>query len=71
MTAIKAAEGEAYDYLPKPFEFAGLMKRAARACGGQTAAHRCVWMPAKACKMTCLCWRRTAQMQALYRLVAR
>lgn len=31
MTAIKATEKEAYDYLPKPFDLPDLMKRAARA----------------------------------------
>lgn len=31
MTAIQAAEVEAYDYLPKPFDLPDLMKRAARA----------------------------------------
>ncbi len=31
MTAIKAAEAQAYDYLPKPFDLPDLMKRTARA----------------------------------------
>ncbi|AUQ70361.1 response regulator [Phaeobacter inhibens] len=31
MTAIKAAEAEAYDYLPKPFDLPELMKRTAKA----------------------------------------
>ena len=31
MTAIKANEAEAYDYLPKPFDLPDLMKRTARA----------------------------------------
>jgi CheY-like chemotaxis protein len=31
MTAIQAAEAEAYDYLPKPFDLPDLMKRTARA----------------------------------------
>lgn len=31
MTAIQAAEADAYDYLPKPFDLPDLMKRAARA----------------------------------------
>ena len=31
MTAIQAAEAEAYDYLPKPFDLPDLMKRASRA----------------------------------------
>lgn len=35
MTAIQAAEAEAYDYLPKPFDLPDLMKRTARV-GKQT-----------------------------------
>ena len=31
MTAIQAAEKDAYDYLPKPFDLPDLMKRAGRA----------------------------------------
>ena len=31
MTAIKAAEADAYDYLPKPFDLPELMKRTAKA----------------------------------------
>ena len=31
MTAIQAAEADAYDYLPKPFDLPDLMKRTARA----------------------------------------
>ena len=31
MTAIQAAEAEAFDYLPKPFDLPDLMKRASRA----------------------------------------
>jgi two-component system, NtrC family, nitrogen regulation response regulator GlnG len=31
MTAIQAAEADAFDYLPKPFDLPDLMKRAARA----------------------------------------
>ena len=35
MTAIKAAEAEAFDYLPKPFDLPELMKRTARALAAQ------------------------------------
>ena len=35
MTAIQAAEADAYDYLPKPFDLPDLMKRAARALDRQ------------------------------------
>ena len=31
MTAIKATEANAFDYLPKPFDLPDLMKRTARA----------------------------------------
>ncbi len=34
MTAIQAAEAEAYDYLPKPFDLPDLMKRVARGLSG-------------------------------------
>ncbi|WP_108481952.1 response regulator [Oceaniglobus ichthyenteri] len=70
MTAIQAAEAEAFDYLPKPFDLPDLMKRAARALevkrhvppprdpGEQPADD----LPLVG---------RTPAMQALYRLVAR
>jgi two-component system nitrogen regulation response regulator GlnG len=72
MTAIQAAEAEAFDYLPKPFDLPDLMKRAARAleakrrapaprpAGGGEAANDDLPLVG-----------RTPQMQALYRLVAR
>ncbi|MDF0602055.1 response regulator [Psychromarinibacter sp. C21-152] len=70
MTAIQAAEKDAYDYLPKPFDLPDLMKRAARALevkrrappkrtGGEQAQDD---LPLVG---------RTPAMQALYRLVAR
>jgi two-component system nitrogen regulation response regulator GlnG len=71
MTAIQAAEAEAYDYLPKPFDLPDLMKRSARALdlkrrmpARPTAAPREVGddLPLVG---------RTAVMQSLYRLVAR
>ncbi|APG46897.1 response regulator [Phaeobacter porticola] len=37
MTAIKAAEAEAYDYLPKPFDLPELMKRTAKALAEKRA----------------------------------
>ena len=37
MTAIQAAEAEAFDYLPKPFDLPDLMKRCARALEQKTA----------------------------------
>jgi len=70
MTAIQAAEKEAYDYLPKPFDLPDLMKRSARAL---EIKHR-----ARAPKVVGPETRdelplvgRTPAMQALYRLVAR
>ena len=72
MTAIQAAEAEAYDYLPKPFDLPDLMKRAARALetkrrapvarSGAVASEGGDDLPLVG---------RTPQMQALYRLVAR
>ena len=70
MTAIQAAEAEAYDYLPKPFDLPDLMKRAARALEikrripqpRSDAAEESSDLPLVG---------RTAAMQGLYRLVAR
>ncbi|WP_282021919.1 sigma-54-dependent transcriptional regulator [Ruegeria faecimaris] len=71
MTAIQAAEAEAYDYLPKPFDLPDLMKRTARALeqkqrtpsdAGNTSQERPEELPLVG---------RTPVMQALYRLVAR
>jgi two-component system nitrogen regulation response regulator GlnG len=74
MTAIQAAEAEAYDYLPKPFDLPDLMKRTAKALEtrqrllaggamrGPNVAERPEDLPLVG---------RTPAMQALYRLVAR
>ncbi len=71
MTAIQAAEAEAYDYLPKPFDLPDLMKRTARALElkrhapanhGPEQAERPDDLPLVG---------RTPVMQALYRLVAK
>lgn len=74
MTAIQAAEAEAYDYLPKPFDLPDLMKRAARAL----EVKRRVNMPVREASTPrdtpsedLPLVGRTAQMQTLYRLVAR
>ncbi len=69
MTAIKAAEADAYDYLPKPFDLPDLMKRAARALEEKPRVPtvRDVEAPADDLPLV----GRTAAMQALYRLVAR
>lgn len=73
MTAIQAAEAEAWDYLPKPFDLPDLMKRAARALEARRRA------PTRPVAATAArepgddlpLVGRTPAMQALYRLVAR
>ncbi len=70
MTAIQAAEKDAYDYLPKPFDLPDLMKRAARALEIKRR------LPAARAPVGVLqddlpLVGRTPAMQALYRLVAR
>ena len=70
MTAIQAAEAEAYDYLPKPFDLPDLMKRAARALETKRRAPaRKVEEREQSDDLPLV--GRTAVMQALYRLVAR
>lgn len=69
MTAIQAAEAEAFDYLPKPFDLPDLMKRSARALEQKRVA-RPVAVPREAGEDLPLVGR-TPAMQALYRLVAR
>jgi two-component system, NtrC family, nitrogen regulation response regulator GlnG len=70
MTAIQAAEAEAYDYLPKPFDLPDLMKRSARALD---IKRRAQVKPAVAREVgdDLPLVGRTPAMQALYRLVAR
>ncbi|MCB1367492.1 MAG: response regulator [Rhodobacteraceae bacterium] len=68
MTAIKAEQAEAYDYLPKPFDLPDLMKRSARALERKQQARRGAdrtggdELPLVG---------RTPVMQELYRVVAR
>jgi two-component system, NtrC family, nitrogen regulation response regulator GlnG len=70
MTAIQAAEAEAYDYLPKPFDLPDLMKRAARALEQKRrVAPRVAEVRTAGDDLPLV--GRTALMQALYRLVAR
>lgn len=71
MTAIQAAEAQAYDYLPKPFDLPDLMKRTARALeqkrkSPQSAADDAGERPDELPLVG-----RTPVMQALYRLVAK
>jgi two-component system nitrogen regulation response regulator GlnG len=74
MTAIQAAEADAYDYLPKPFDLPDLMKRAAkaletkrRAAPPPRPARSAEEVPGGDLPLV----GRTPVMQALYRLVAR
>lgn len=69
-TAVRAAEAEAYDYLPKPFDLPDLMRRAARALDTKRRAPPRRTEPAEQGGDLPLVGR-TPAMQALYRLVAR
>ena len=73
MTAIQAAEADAYDYLPKPFDLPDLMKRAARAL--EVKRHAGLAKPAPKDRSDATSdlplVGRTPAMQTLYRLVAR
>ena len=73
MTAIKAAEANAFDYLPKPFDLPDLMKRTARALDRQGSAPRAMSTPtgADGDRDDLPMVGRTPVMQALYGLVAR
>lgn len=69
MTAIQAAEAEAYDYLPKPFDLPDLMKRASKAL---EVKRRATPQPVSDGDTDDLpLVGRTPLMQNLYRLVAR
>ncbi|SEW08591.1 two-component system, NtrC family, nitrogen regulation response regulator GlnG [Cognatiyoonia koreensis] len=71
MTAIQAAEADAYDYLPKPFDLPDLMKRAARALDVKRRAPvaRATGDADPSGDLPLV--GRTPAMQGLYRLVAR
>ena len=72
MTAIQAAEADAFDYLPKPFDLPDLMKRAARALEvkRRVSTHQPTGGDeGKSDDLPLV--GRTPAMQALYRLVAR
>jgi len=71
MTAIQAAEAEAYDYLPKPFDLPDLMKRSARALDLKRRAPARPAIVNRDAGDDLPLVGRTAVMQALYRLVAR
>lgn len=70
MTAIQAAEAEAFDYLPKPFDLPDLMKRSSKALEQKRRAPKVVVVAREAGDDLPLVGR-TPAMQALYRLVAR
>lgn len=71
MTAIQAAEADAYDYLPKPFDLPDLMKRAARALSQKRRAAPSVEPAPRGAGDDLPLVGRTPAMQSLYRLVAR
>jgi len=71
MTAIKAAEAEAYDYLPKPFDLPDLMKRTARALERSGTQRRPVQVGEQGDRDDLPLVGRTPVMQSLYRVVAR
>ncbi len=70
MTAIQAAEAEAFDYLPKPFDLPDLMKRSARALEQKRRAPK-IAVPVREEVEDLPLVGRTPAMQALYRLVAK
>ena len=71
MTAIKAAEAQAYDYLPKPFDLPDLMKRTARALDRSGASRKVVQTGNEKDEDDLPMVGKTAVMQALYRVIAR
>jgi two-component system nitrogen regulation response regulator GlnG len=70
-TAIQAAEAEAYDYLPKPFDLPDLMKRAARALEVKRRAPVRREAPDDGADTDLPLIGRSPAMQAIYQLVAR
>ena len=71
MTAIQAAEAEAFDYLPKPFDLPDLMKRAQRALEQKRRLHTPPPAAPRDMGDDLPLVGRTPAMQSLYRLVAR
>ena len=71
VTAIQAAEAEAYDYLPKPFDLPDLMKRAGRALDVKRRAVPAASDPTDTTAEELPLVGRTPAMQALYQLIAR
>jgi two-component system, NtrC family, nitrogen regulation response regulator GlnG len=73
MTAIQAAEAEAFEYLPKPFDLPDLMKKSAKALELKRRANAkpAPLPPLREGVEDLPLVGRTPAMQALYRLVAR
>ncbi|MEM9551001.1 MAG: response regulator [Pseudomonadota bacterium] len=71
MTAIQAAEAQAYDYLPKPFDLPDLMKRTAKALDQKrrSRAEAAIEIDERPDELPLV--GRTQVMQSMYRLVAR
>lgn len=70
MTAIQAAEADAYDYLPKPFDLPDLMKRTAKALSEKRTVATSLAQDSERPEELPLVGR-TPVMQQLYRVVAR
>ncbi|UWQ64432.1 sigma-54 dependent transcriptional regulator [Leisingera caerulea] len=71
MTAIKAEEADAYDYLPKPFDLPELMKRTAKALAAKRVAPGVQKGEAQERPEELPLIGRSEVMQTLYRLIAR
>ncbi|UWQ39135.1 sigma-54 dependent transcriptional regulator [Leisingera aquaemixtae] len=71
MTAIKAEEAEAYDYLPKPFDLPELMKRTAKALSAKRVAPAAAKGEVRERPEELPLIGRSEVMQTLYRLIAR
>ncbi|MBM2576503.1 response regulator [Jannaschia sp. Os4] len=71
MTAIQAAEAEAFDYLPKPFDLPDLMKRVRRGLEQRRRTPAPAQAPEPLPGDDLPLVGRTQAMQSLYRLVAR
>jgi two-component system nitrogen regulation response regulator GlnG len=71
MTAIRAEEAEAYDYLPKPFDLPELMKRTSKALSAKRTASTPTREEAQERPEELPLIGRSEVMQTLYRLIAR
>ncbi|MEP5153432.1 response regulator [Planktotalea sp.] len=71
MTAIKANEADAYDYLPKPFDLPDLMKRTARALSSNNGSAAPTSTDQRTTGDELPLVGQTPVMQALYSLIAR